>query len=595
MGASTVIDAAAATRWRIRAFLGLICVLLLAGLWSFAWIADRRERDNHIDDLAARVRTAANAYATSLAAQFHTIDQMLLYAAADYERDPQRFDLKFWLAQIPSLRAMAADFSLLDSRGIVLQSSAGRSAVGLDLSDRASFAAHRGPDNGELYIGNVVRERTTRRKAMQISRRVVDRRGNFAGVLIFSVDPEMVMGTLDRLRVGLEGGGTLLREGGAPIVRVVGLKRETDFSPTRFESDGYASADAAFLGDYYDARVVRAARAIDNYHLVVSAEGDVAEALAEITTRRNVIWVGAGALTVAIVALFLFLAFDLGRLKRLRRALECSNRELLKAKQDAEAAVEAKSRFLANISHELRTPLNAIIGFADLLKSKLYGPLNERQADYVGYVQSSGQHLLALINDVLDVSRLDLDGYELNFRELDVAAEIRGCLGTVSVAANGKDIGLDLEVAPSLPAVLADERAVRQVLLNLLSNAVKFTPAGGTVAVAAGRRKDGALEIAVSDSGIGIAKDDIARLFHPFQRAEHTRPVKTEGTGLGLVISRRLMEKHGGTLVLESEPGKGTRAVAVFPARSLVAPAPPVPPAAPAPRLGERPRGAMAM
>ncbi|MCW5774651.1 MAG: hypothetical protein KIT16_23605, partial [Rhodospirillaceae bacterium] len=197
------------------------------------------------------------------------------------------------------------------------------------------------------------------------------------------------MDTLERLRVGNEGGGTLLREGGFPILRVAGQHHQTEFGQTRFDSDQYASADAAFLRDYYEAPVVRAVRAIDDYNLVVAAEGNVAEALAEIATRRSLIWGVAAALTIGIVWLFLAMTLDLGRLRRLRTALEHSNRELLEAKQTAEAAVEAKSRFLANMSHELRTPLNAIIGFADLLKSNLYGPLNARQIEYVEYVQSS--------------------------------------------------------------------------------------------------------------------------------------------------------------------------------------------------------------
>ncbi|HEY7607697.1 MAG TPA: ATP-binding protein [Alphaproteobacteria bacterium] len=567
------LTASLASRWRVRVVLALVCLVALAGVWAVAGFADRRERENHIDDLAARVRTSANAYALAIGARLRMIDQMLLYAAADYERDPERFNLAFWLEQLPSIRAISPEFSFADKNGIARQSSVGPSAIGVDITDREYFLVHRFVDIRQLHVGQIVTGRTTERRSIQLSRRVNDRAGNFAGVLVFSVDPDFLLDVIDRMKVGIEGGGAVRREGGAAIVRVTRAGREVGHGNSKASTERFESADSAIMGYLYNAEVVRASRGIDEYDLVVDAEGNVAEALAEIQQRRQLIWLAAAVLTLAILGLFAALIFDLTRLGRLRAELERRNRQLSEANIAAHAAVEAKSRFLANMSHEFRTPLNAIIGFAEALKSGLFGTLNARQTEYAGHIHSSGGHLLALINDVLDISRLDLDAYVLHPERLDLGAAIAGSVRTLSVAAEQKGVDVAADVPAGLPTIVADERALKQVLLNLLSNAVKFTPRGGTVSIAAAARRDGAVALTVSDTGVGIAPADLARLFQPFQQADNTRRHNTEGTGLGLVISRRLMEKHGGTLHLESELGKGTRAVAVFPAERVAAPA----------------------
>jgi signal transduction histidine kinase len=558
---------AKASRWRLTVVLGLICLLLLAGVWLVAWMADRRERENHIDELAARVRTAANGYAASVGAHLRMADQLLTFAAADYERDAGRFDVQFWLSRLPP--DLAPRIVVADAAGLVRQSSLGVATLGTSIAHREHFAAHRRADSGRLHVGNVEID-ADGAQSLPISRRINDRAGRFAGVIVFSVDPAVFLDVLDRLKVGVAGRGTVMREGGFPIVRVAGFRRITEFADPDISPERYESADAAIMGQLYEAEVVRASRGIDDYDVIVDAEGNVAEALAEIAARRELIWLAAGALTLAIVGLFLAMAIDLARLRRMRALLERRNRQLSEANRMAEDAVAAKSRFLANMSHELRTPLNAIIGFADLLKSGLYGHLNPRQADYAQHIHASGNHLLELINDVLDISRLDLEAYALDPERLDLGETIAAGLRTLSVAAEDKGVSLSADLPRAVPQIVADERALKQVLLNLLSNAVKFTPKGGAVRVAAGLREDGALALTVSDTGIGIAPEDLPRLFRPFQQAENARRQNPQGTGLGLVISRRLMEKHGGTLDLESELGKGTRAIAVFPKERVV-------------------------
>jgi signal transduction histidine kinase len=236
---------------------------------------------------------------------------------------------------------------------------------------------------------------------------------------------------------------------------------------------------------------------------------------------------------------------------RLFREIEDKSRQI-------EAANRHKSEFLANMSHELRTPLNAIIGFSEVLQEKLFGELNEKQAEYTDDILSSGRHLLSLINEILDLSKVEAGRMELELAAFDLPLAIDNARTFVRERATRHSIALDVTVDDRLGEFVGDERKIKQILLNLLSNAVKFTPEGGRIGINA-RQADGSVEISVIDSGIGIAPEDQPKIFEEFRQVGSDYAHKGEGTGLGLTLAKKFVELHGGRIWVESEVGKGSK------------------------------------
>jgi signal transduction histidine kinase len=229
--------------------------------------------------------------------------------------------------------------------------------------------------------------------------------------------------------------------------------------------------------------------------------------------------------------------------------------ELKGVYRELETASEHKSQFLANMSHELRTPLNAIIGFSEVLREQMFGELNERQLSYVDDVLAAGRHLLSLINDVLDLAKIEAGRMELDLSQVDLPDVLRGAVSMHSERAARAGVGLSLTTDPQQITISADERRLRQVVFNLVSNAVKFTPPDGRVDISA-RLEDGQVEIAVADTGAGIAPEELDSIFEEFEQTSEGK--QAEGTGLGLPLSRKLVELHGGHLWAESQPGHGS-------------------------------------
>ncbi len=259
----------------------------------------------------------------------------------------------------------------------------------------------------------------------------------------------------------------------------------------------------------------------------------------------------------------------LARALRVFRDNAIEKQRLRVAKEGAEAANRAKSEFLANMSHELRTPLNAVIGFSEMIKVEMFGPVGDRYRGYADDIYKSGSHLLGLINEILDLSKLEAGQFELSEEDIDLAVTVEACLHLVEAEAQKSKIRITTALDPEVRVIRADDRRMRQILINLLSNAVKFTPEGGKVRVASYLKNDG-LAIDVSDTGIGIAAEDMAKVMTSFGQVESKISRKYEGSGLGLPLAKHFVELHGGALTIQSQVDVGTTVTVMLPSDRIV-------------------------
>ena len=247
--------------------------------------------------------------------------------------------------------------------------------------------------------------------------------------------------------------------------------------------------------------------------------------------------------------------------------------DLIMARDAAEKANRVKTEFLANISHELRTPLNAILGFSEAIENETFGPIeNQQYKDYIGYITTSGKHLLSLINDVLDLSRVEVGKQKMNDEELKIWPVLNDVLSVIERYPGGDKRYITIKPKKSDLMLLADERSFKQIMLNVLSNAVKFTQDNGKIDIFIELTDKKELQIKVSDNGIGIPKDKMSILFHPFSQVENVMTREHEGSGLGLTLIRKLMELHGGRVWIESEEGKGSSVFLLFPKSRVIDP-----------------------
>jgi two-component system cell cycle sensor histidine kinase PleC len=236
------------------------------------------------------------------------------------------------------------------------------------------------------------------------------------------------------------------------------------------------------------------------------------------------------------------------------------------ARDRAETASRAKSAFLANMSHELRTPLNAILGFSEIIHTKAMGPaVSDQYSEYAGHIHGSGQHLLSLINDILDLAKIEAGRFDLREADVDLARLLDDLIKMIGDKAQASGIILSVDIDASFPNVRGDERALRQILVNLTSNAIKFTPPAGHVTAFANVLEDGSLAFGVDDTGVGIAPEDHEKVFESFGQGRHDAVLTDQGTGLGLPIVRGLAEAHGGRVILNSVPNEGTRVTVILP------------------------------
>ena len=344
------------------------------------------------------------------------------------------------------------------------------------------------------------------------------------------------------------------------------LERLTNELVNKAEADMLARIDES-QADYQVAQLMMVAFALGSILLALglgySISWSVIEPVRRMDERFSRLAAGdfSGKVSVA----------NRDELGKLSENLNRMSDELGRLYRQLETANRHKSEFLANMSHELRTPLNAVIGFSEVLQERMFGDLNDKQADYVNDIHSSGRHLLALINDILDLSKIEAGRMELEPSDFDLPAMLETTLTLVRERAQRNGIALSLEAAPEVGTVRGDERKLKQVTLNLLSNAVKFTPEGGAVRLGA-KMNGSAIEVSVADTGVGIAPEDQALVFEEFRQVGSDSARKAEGTGLGLALAKKFIELHGGTIRLESAPGRGSTFTFTLPVQGAAAP-----------------------
>jgi signal transduction histidine kinase len=466
--------------------------------------------------------------------------------------------------------------AIIDRDGYRINSSRSWPPSVLDASDRDYFKVPRDTPSTSAFIGVPVRSRTTGEWVINYSRRINSAGGTFLGVIVGTMQSAYFQ---DFYRAVSQGSDdrtiSLFRRDGVLLARHPSSQSQIGgfFGNQPIFTQDLANADSAIRNTpasaFDNLARVMAPRVVRNFPLVINVTNSEREILMAWHRLAIVIL----CVTAAAISLIVFLGVLLDRQIRLQARIAETQVERARAdnaREAAEVANKAKSDFLANMSHELCTPLNAVIGFAEMLQSGTFGPLNVKQSEYVRDIRLSGRHLLGLINTVLDMAKIESGRFDLHEELVEPASIFADAVMFLSLQA--KKRGIDLkETAPrDIPLILADRRAILQVVLNLLTNAVNFTQSGGSVTLTAVVGKDDDLEIIVTDTGVGIHPMSLDRIFEPFQNTDASLSRKLGGAGLGLAVSKMLVERHGGTLHIESAIGKGTTVIVRLPTERVV-------------------------
>jgi signal transduction histidine kinase/ActR/RegA family two-component response regulator len=457
--------------------------------------------------------------------------------------------------------------AVTDEHGDVLASSRGFPQQPISIADRDMFIIHRDDPAAGLTVGRPVRSRANSKWTFYISRRLSAPDGRFLGVASVGIASEFVSGFYDRINLGGEATLNLFRSDGVRLARapfIEGLIGAKVAGGSVSTSMGQGIFDRVALYDLPRAaeggkRVLRMAvlRRVGVYPLMVSAQFTERLFLAE--WRRSTSYIAAST-ALGVLAV-------IGAMSLLTAAVRRRDDAILAARriqQEAESASAAKSEFLSRMSHELRTPLNGILGFAQLLASTPEEPLTEQQRVAVESITKGGWHLLTLINEVLDLERIESGKLRMSIEPVDLGAVIDEALELMRPLADQRGVQLACESAGGvLPLVRGDHTRVRQVVLNLLSNAIKYNKDGGKVDLRVVPAQDDRLRLSVADTGMGMTAEQLAGLYQPFNRLGREF-MGIDGAGIGLAITRRLVEHMGGGLSVSSEPGKGTTFVLEF-------------------------------
>jgi two-component system, cell cycle sensor histidine kinase PleC len=465
---------------------------------------------------------------------------------------------------------------IVDANGHVRSSSMPMAKHAQNAADKRYFALARGSAGVSLAVNDPLAARAPSTRVIVASRRFNRPDGSFGGVVAATINLDYMQRFFSTLTVGDHGvialqtlDGTLLMQrpqvesdvgknfGSSVLFKGMLPWASSGVFPMQYESDGLW-------------RIVGYQR-VERLPLVVQVALGEDEALANWrhTTIFQAIVVVFMLGVLALMAVVLHRQLD-ARLAA-NRKLRATVGELERARVAAEASSRVKSQFLANMSHELRTPLNAIIGFSEMIRDALMGPVATRYREYAHDIHNCGRLLLGVISDVLDLSKVEVGRLDLHDEQVDLAKVVGDCHRLISERVKTGRLELAIDLPADLPLLLGDELRLKQIVLNLLSNAVKFTPAGGRVTLSAKVMPDGSLALTVRDTGIGMKAEEIPIALEPFRQVDSVHTRRYEGTGLGLPLARTLAELHGGTLAIESVPDRGTTVTVTLPPNRLIA------------------------